>query len=131
MEHSKDLIFNKALTARQKLVSFCAGYGYTLPLLMLMLFVTGTLSFVTNRPGLFDPARFAVELSVNILFTSGLLVASVFSFYKEKKVKHSFKMLASSFSVGLVTAYYVNKGIIKSMFNKPMKWYLLNKSKDY
>jgi hypothetical protein len=65
---------------------------------------------------------------MNILLTSGLIVASLVALYKEDKIKFIFKTLISSFSIGLITTYYVNKGIIKSLLGKPMKWYLLNKN---
>lgn len=131
MKHSSDLIINKPLSIKQRILSFCAGFGYCMPVLISLLFITGTLSFVTHRPESFDFVKFFSELGINVLLTSGLLIASLISLYKEKKISYALKTLYSSFSIGLVTTYYVNKGIFKSIFKKPMQWYLLNKDINY
>ncbi|MEE9525886.1 MAG: hypothetical protein V3V78_04750, partial [Candidatus Woesearchaeota archaeon] len=68
------------------------------------------------------------EMVRNILLTSGIIFASIVALGKEKKMRYSFKTLVGSFSIGLITTYYVNKGIFKSILGKPMKWYLLNKN---
>lgn len=129
--HMGGLIFNKKITLKRKIISFTAGFGYILPFLMLLLFITGALSLLTHRPAPIDFPKLISETGINILLTSGLIFASIVALYKAKKLKHVFKMLASSFTIGLVTTYYVNKGIIKSILNKPMQWYLLNKEYKY
>lgn len=129
--HIKDVIFSRLIPAKRKTLSLCAGFGYMLPVLILMLCAFGTLSFVTHKPAPIDLAKFLSELGRNILLTSGLVAASFFSLYKAKKIRHSLKMVASSFSIGLVTTYYVNKGIFKSILGKPMSWYLLDKNNNY
>ena len=125
--HLKDIMLSKTLSIKKKLLSLCAGFGYLMPVLILVLFVSGTLSFITHKPGPIDIPRFVSELSMNILLTSGLLIASFVALCKEKKIRYCLKTLLASFSVGLVTTYYVNKGIFKSLLKKPMQWYLLNK----
>ena len=129
--HFKGLIFNRSLSVKKKLTSFCAGFGYLMPILILLMFVFGTLSFFTNRPGPIDLIRFFSDLGRNVLLTSGLIVASFFALYKENKIKHALKILVASFSIGIITTYYVNKGIFKSILRKPMQWYLLNKDVNY
>lgn len=129
--HVKDILASKTMSIKQKLLSFCAGFGYSLPIMIMVLFVFGTLSFVTDRPAPIDLAKFFSELGINVLLTSGLIAASFVSLYKAKKLRYSIKMLLSSFSIGIVTTYYVNKGIFKSILKKPMEWYLLNKNPDY
>jgi cellulose synthase/poly-beta-1,6-N-acetylglucosamine synthase-like glycosyltransferase len=129
--HIKDIIFNKSLSIKKKMTSFCVGFGYLMPVLILLMFVFGTLSFFTNKPAPIDIPRFISNFGTNVLLTSGLIIASVFALYKEKKIKHSLKVLLASFSVGIITTYYVNKGIFKSLLRKPMQWYLLNKDINY
>lgn len=126
--HFMDLFFSKKIGFKKKALSMCSGFGYLIPVLILILFCTGWLSFVTHKPGPIDIPRFVTEMSLNVFLTSGLLVASMIALYREKKVKHIFKMILGSFSFGLVTTYYVNKGIFKSILCKPMEWYLLNKN---
>jgi len=125
--HLKGLIFHKKLNAKKKILSMFAGFGYGMPVLILGLFITGTLSFVTHRPGAIDIPRFVSEMAINIILTSGLIIATFVALYREGKIKYLFKTMVSSFSVGLVTTYYVNKGILKSILGKPMEWYLLKK----
>ncbi len=128
--HFKGIFFNKNLPLKRKMISLCAGFGYSMPILIVVLFVFGTVSFLTDVPGPINVATFSLDLGRNVLLTSGLIIVSLFSLYREKKIKYWFKTLLSSFSFGLVTTYYVNKGIFKSIFGKPMKWYLLNKTTE-
>lgn len=125
--HLKEILSSKQIAAKRKILSFAAGFGYIMPVFILLLFVTGTVSFITNAPGPVDLLKFISELGINVLLTSGLLIASFIALYKENKVKYALKTLIASFSIGLVTTYYVNKGIFKSLMGKPMQWYLLNK----
>lgn len=129
--HAKDLVFSKTLSLKRKILSFYGGFGYVLPVLIMMLFMFGTLSFVTHRPAPIDWPKLLSELGRNIWLTSGLIIGSTFSLYRAKKTKYILKMLVSAFSVGLVITYYVNKGIFKSILGKPMQWYLLSKTTSY
>lgn len=129
--HIKDLMLGRTLSIKQKILSLFAGFGYTLPVFIMLLFVFGIFSFVTAKPGPIDIPKFVRETGINILLTSGLIFASFVSLHKAGKLKYSLKMLASSFSIGIVTTFYVNKGIIKSIFRKPMEWYLLDKNQNY
>ncbi|MBW2981389.1 glycosyltransferase [Candidatus Woesearchaeota archaeon] len=129
--HIKNIMFNKSLSIKKKITSFSPGFGYLMPILILLMFVFGTLSFFTNRPGPIDLVKFFSDLGKNVILTSGLIIASVFALYKEKKIKHTLKVLLASFSIGIITTYYVNKGIFKSLLRKPMQWYLLNKDIKY
>ncbi|MBW2966251.1 glycosyltransferase family 2 protein [Candidatus Woesearchaeota archaeon] len=129
--HIKDIMFNKSLSIKNKLTSLCAGFGYLMPVLILSMFIFGTLSFFTHLPAPIDLPKFFSELGINMALTSGLIVASLFALYKEKKIKYALKTLLASFSIGIITTYYVNKGIFKSIFKKPMQWYLLNKDINY
>jgi len=125
--HLGGLLINKKLSLKKKILSLGPGFGYLLPLLILSLFLFGGLSFITHRPAPLDLPRFFSELGINTLLTSGLLVASIIALSLAKKASSIVKMLLASFSIGLVTTYYVNKGIFKSLLKQPMEWYLLNK----
>ncbi|MFH1331656.1 MAG: glycosyltransferase [archaeon] len=129
--HLKDILLSRSLSLKKKLISLSSGFGYVMPVFMFLLFVLGSLSFITHKPDVINILKFLFELLFNILLTSGLLFLSLLVLYKERKLGYAFKMILSSFSIGIVTSYYVNKGIFKSAFNKPMQWYLLNKKKEY
>jgi len=125
--HSKDIITSN-ISGEKKLFSMIGSFGYLFPIILLMICLTGFFSFVTHDISTMDFGKFAFETSRNVLLTSGLLAVSSFALHKAKKAKLIPKMLLSSFSVGLITTYYVNIGIAKAIFNKPMEWYLLKKS---
>jgi len=129
--HFRSLVSSKKLSAWDKLLSMVHGLGYIPPVLILLLFMFGTLSFVTHPPAPIDLSKFFSKLGINILMTSGLIIASIYSLYRAKKSKYILKMIASSFTVGIVTTFYVNKGILKSILGKPMEWYLLTKNVKY
>ena len=131
IQHGGKILLSSSLNAKEKMLSFCAGFGYTLPVMIMTLFVFGTLSFVTNRAAPIDLPRFFSELGINVLLTSGLILASIVSLYKAKKIRYYPEMLVSSFSIGIITTFYVNKGIFKAIFRRPMEWYLLNKNTGY
>lgn len=101
--------------------------GYLIAVLLAALFITGTLSFITHAPAPIEWGRLTYELTRNILLTSGLLIAGCVALLKASKSKLTLKMIASSFSCGLVVTYYVNVGIIKAIAKVPMEWYMLAK----
>src|SRR3989338_7115660 len=104
---------------------FCSGY--LLSFLLLLLFATGTLSFLTDRPAPIDVIRFLSEMGANILLPSGIIVASLVALSLSKNLRKALQMALASFSVGLMVTYYVNVGIIKVLFNQPMQWFMLSK----
>jgi cellulose synthase/poly-beta-1,6-N-acetylglucosamine synthase-like glycosyltransferase len=126
--HATGLITTSNLNPERKLLSMVSCWGYVLPILFIILFLTGSLSFMTHRPEAMDLGKFAFESLRNIAFTSGWLICSFVALYRAKKARLMLRMMLSSFSFGLVTVYYVNIGIIKAIANKPMNWYLLKKS---
>ena len=101
--------------------------GYLLSLLLVGLFITGTLSLITHAPEPIKWGEFTFKLFRNIALTSGLLFASCIALIKANKSKLTLPMIASSFSYGLIVTYYVNVGIFKALVKTPMEWYMLNK----
>ena len=128
-KHLFTLLTSK-IQIHRKILSLLHGFGYLMPIMIMCLFTFGVLSFVIHKPGPMNIPLFASELAINVTLTSGLLIASIIALKREKKTKYTLKMLVASFSIGLVTTYYVNKGIIKEILGKPMQWFLLNKKVD-
>jgi cellulose synthase/poly-beta-1,6-N-acetylglucosamine synthase-like glycosyltransferase len=126
-QHAADIIFTNKIKLKQKFYAFLGGLGYLVPVLMMVLFLTGMLSFITDRPAPIDLIKFFGETGRNILLTSGLIFATIITLYIEKRLRYALKLIISSFSYGIMTSYYVNIGIIKAILNKPMPWYLLKK----
>ena len=126
--HFRELYSSNLTTFREKMLTsfFCSGY--LLSFLLLLLFISGTLSFITHPPGPLNLVLFLSKMSINIILTSGVIVASIFALYKSKNMKKVVSMLVSSFSFGLLVTYYVNIGIFKAFMNRPMQWFMLNKA---
>ena len=127
-EHGKDIIRNKKLSIRDKFFINFACSGYLFAVLLLFLFITGFLSFITHKPEPIDLLRFFSELGRNIALTSGILMAGVVAQAKSKNIKGILTSFISCFSYGLVVTYYVNIGIFKVLTKRPMEWFMLNKN---
>ena len=125
--HFISILKSKSIGFMDKLCMVIFLSGYFIATLLAALFITGTLSFITNAPAPIEWGKFGYELGRNILLTSGLLVAGCVSLVKARKSKMTLRMIVSSFSYGLVVTYYVNVGIIKAIAKVPMEWYMLNK----
>ncbi len=104
---------------------FCSGY--LISVLLVGLFISGTLSFVTHAPAPIEWGKFFYELTRNIALTSGLILASIVALRKANHSKLILPLIASSFSCGIVVTYYVNIGIFKALAKIPMEWYMLKK----
>ncbi|MDO8480880.1 MAG: glycosyltransferase [Nanoarchaeota archaeon] len=126
-KHAKELYGSARVTFKDKfyISFFCTGYF--LSFLLLSLFVTGTLSFFTDKPAPIDLVKFISHMGVNTLLTSGIILASFVALYKVKNLRKTFVMIGASFSVGLMVTYYVNVGILKVLFGQKMPWFMLNK----
>jgi len=127
-EHGKDITFNKRLTTEDKLCAYFDLSGYMISMLLMGLFLTGFFSFVTHEPEPINLVKFFTELGRNILLTSGLVITAVIAQWKSGNIRSIPKIIGSFFSYGLVVVYYVNKGIYKAIFKKPMQWYMLSKN---
>jgi cellulose synthase/poly-beta-1,6-N-acetylglucosamine synthase-like glycosyltransferase len=124
-------ILKSKISAKSKAISFIMAFGYLTPIFILLLTSFGIFSFITATPAPLDIPKFSFETVRNIILTAGLISASLVALFKAKEVRFFPRMLGAAFSVGFVITYYVNKGIFKALFNRPMQWYLLKKSQDY
>jgi len=127
-EHGKEITFNKKLTTEDKLYAYLDLSGYMISVLLMSLFITGFFSFITHAPESINLVKFFSELGRNILLTSGLIITAVIAQCMSKNSKSVPSVVGSFFSYGLVVVYYVNKGIFKAIFKKPMRWYMLSKN---
>lgn len=127
-KHFTTILKNKKLAVGDKLCMTIICSGYLLAFLLLGLFTTGVLSLITHAPEPINWSWFLSEMGRNVLLTSGLLIASVAALNRAKSgFKPVFSMLISSLSVGVVTTYYVNKGIYRAIVGRPVQWYMLMK----
>lgn len=127
-EHGKGITFNKKLTIGDKICIYLDLSGYMISVLLMGLFTTGFLSFITHTPEPINFIKFFSELGRNVLLTSGLIVTAIVAQSMSKNARSIPIVIGSFFSYGLVVVYYVNKGIFKAIFKKPMQWYMLSKN---
>ncbi len=132
MKHAAGIFRSPKVGFADKFMTTMLCSGYLLTILLASLFLTGFLSVITHPPAPVDFVRFFEETGRNTLLTSGLVIASVvaclISSVDLRRLSFIFKMLASSFSYGLIVAYHVNVGIFRALLRRPMKWYMLTKS---
>jgi hypothetical protein len=129
-EHGKDITFNKKLNVEDKIYAYLDLSGYMISMLLLGLTLTGLLSFITHTPEPINLIKFFSELGRNIILTSGLVITAVIAQGMSKNTKSPLKVIGSFFSYGLIVVYFVNIGIIKAIFNKPMQWFMLEKNSN-
>lgn len=125
--HAPKFTKNKNLPAKTKFLIYFQGIGYFFSFLILALFVTGTISFLSHAPAPINIPEFMTDMAKNILLSSGILIATIVGLYKSGLEKKTFKALAASFTIGLVVVMYVNIGVYKAITKKPMKWFMLSK----
>ncbi|MAG15553.1 hypothetical protein CMO88_00675 [Candidatus Woesearchaeota archaeon] len=126
-EHARKLFLGKKLNLEEKLLVSYIFSGYLLSTALAAVLIVGMLSIITHEPQSINFAKFFLETGRNIMVTSGLLIAGIYSLSKIgywKKIPH---MLIASFSIGLIVTYHVNIGIIRVLMGKSMQWFLLNK----
>jgi len=127
-EHGREITTNKKLNIEDKIYAYLDLSGYMISILLMGLFLTGFISFITHTPEPIDLVKFFSELGRNIALTSGLIITSILAQCMNKNAKNTPKIIGSFFSYGLVVVYYVNKGIFRAIFRKPMQWYMLSKN---
>ena len=127
IDHGLGIFQAESLRLKDKTFIFFFGSGYWISFLLVALFITGFISFITHRPEPLNISEFMYYTTRNIIVTSGLIFASAAALVKKNNFKKAGYMVIASFSYGLVVLYYVNKGIFKAIFNKPMQWHMLRK----
>ena len=126
--HFFGILFSKKTKLKDKLGVFIFASGYFFSMLLLLITIFGFFSVITNAPAPIDIPRFLSETGMNILLTSGLLLSVLLSLGFSRRIKYAHKILISSLSLGLLVTFYVNLGILKSLFGREMKWFMLKKN---
>lgn len=126
-EHFWTIVSNKKISFNNKLNIFLLLYGYIVTFFFFILGVTGLLSIITHRPDIINWGKLISETTLNIVLTSGFLMATTITLILGKKVKEIPRMFLASFTVGLIIINIVTLGIFKAIFNRPMKWFMLTK----
>ncbi|MBI4918543.1 glycosyltransferase [archaeon] len=126
-KHFKKILFNHQTTLKDKTCVGIVVGGYLLAVSLAGLFSFGFLSLITHPPEPINWSILIYETLRNIIITSGLLISSIVATIQSENSRKLLPMIVSSFSYGLITTYYVNKGIFKAILGRPMHWFMLNK----
>jgi cellulose synthase/poly-beta-1,6-N-acetylglucosamine synthase-like glycosyltransferase len=126
-EHFTGIFLSRKVSLKNKFSVgiFASGYGFSW--LIVILSILGFLAVITEEPAAIDWPKFISETLRNIAWTAGVLIASVFALYHEKKIKDVHKVVLGSLSIGLAVVVYVNIGIYKAITGRPMQWFILDK----
>ncbi len=126
--HFKSVIGSRVMTIKDKFGIFIFASGYFFSFMLLLITLFGVLSVLTSEPAPIDLPRFMSETGMNILLTSGLLASVLLSLALSRRMRYAHKVLLSSLTLGLVVTYYVNLGILRSLFGRKMQWFMLKKN---
>jgi cellulose synthase/poly-beta-1,6-N-acetylglucosamine synthase-like glycosyltransferase len=126
-EHFGSYFFNSRVTTKNKVGGAIMLSGYTFSFLLMCLFVIGMLSFFTDRPAPINWSLFLSETGRNIIITCGVMLVTLIALLKRSYIKYAAHLIVATFSVGLVVTAYVNLGILKAIFGRPMQWFMLSK----
>lgn len=127
MKHSKALLSSKLFSIRQKVFMSFILFGYITSPLLAILFISGTVSFMTNPPAPIDVMQFMVSFGRNMLLISGFLFAGIAAMREEHCLRHVPKLFVSSLTAGIFTSFFIAKAFFKALLRKPMTWYLIQK----
>lgn len=128
MDHRKSIFMNRNFDLKQKFVISFVLFGYLISPILALLFFTGMISFLSNAPGPIDWIEFTLSVGRNVGLTSGFIAASLVALWKNRQAKMFPMLLISSFTVGIIVSFSVTIAIIKSVFSRPMDWYLIQKN---
>jgi cellulose synthase/poly-beta-1,6-N-acetylglucosamine synthase-like glycosyltransferase len=128
MDHKKQILFNKNFNNKQRFMLFFVLLGYLVSPILALLFVSGTIAFITNVPGPIDIVEFTRAVGRNLLLTSGFIAASLVALKKNRRLKMFPQLLISSFTAGILVSFSVAVAIFKSVSRRPMDWYMIQKN---
>ncbi|MFH1850378.1 MAG: glycosyltransferase [archaeon] len=127
-QHIFDILKGRAVSRIEKCNVLIFASGYLFAVLLLAITAFGLLTVISTRPGPIDWPRFLSETARNISLTSGFILSSAIALGISRKFRDVPRMILSSLSIGLVLTVFVNMGIAKALFNRTMKWFMLQKN---
>ena len=122
-------------TGRRKLAMMLFGSGYIMTAVLVVMLIVGLLTIVMNflpehshPPGKTWNLRIG-ETVVYVLFSSGLLITSLSGAAVSRfGWRAVLRLVATSYTAGVVLMLYVVRGMFIAVTGKPMKWFMLKKA---
>ena len=126
-DYFSKMLLNTRLKISHKMNIFLLLSGYLITGLFFLLAATGLLSLITHEPEVIIWVQMFSETGLNILLTSGFIIASALTITMGDHPKRIPRMILATFTVGIVVILNVSIGITKAIFNRPMQWFMLSK----
>jgi cellulose synthase/poly-beta-1,6-N-acetylglucosamine synthase-like glycosyltransferase len=138
MKHGPKLFLSRTIQTRTKFAAFCFGGGYvmiTMLLLMTILGLLNTLSFffgidvAAAQSSSYTLGHMLYDTIVNILLTCGMLVSSIAAgFITGFGFRSLGRLILASLTIGVITMFFVGRGLIMAWLGLPMQWFMLRKA---
>ncbi|MEK6967218.1 MAG: glycosyltransferase [Nanoarchaeota archaeon] len=125
--HFVSIMTNYRLGIKWKANMLLLLAGYLATIFFFLLTVFGSLSIITHRPETIIWMEFLTKTFFNIAITSGFILTFCLTLINAKKANEIPRMLAASYTIGVVLILVVTFGISKAVFNRPMSWFMLSK----
>jgi len=128
-KHLLSLLKSKSVRARDKVaVILFSVMGYAFSVLLVLITIFGLLSMISDTPGPINWTLFFGQLGINILFTSGVLIATTVSLLMSKNIRKLPQIVIASFTIGLAMTFFVSIGMTMALLGRPMQWFMLKKN---
>ncbi|MBS3056294.1 MAG: glycosyltransferase [Candidatus Aenigmarchaeota archaeon] len=127
IDHSKDILFGKIFTIKQKLYLMFTLLGYLISPFIAIFFISGTLTWFTGTPGPIDWGKFLFVFGKMLLLTSGYLFSVYVALRREGGGRYIFNVFFSSLTIGIFVTFYVCLGVLKAFIGKGMAWTIIPK----
>ncbi|MBI4173956.1 MAG: glycosyltransferase [Candidatus Aenigmarchaeota archaeon] len=126
MDHAGMLVSGKFSFTQKFYLAFIL-LGYVSAPVLALLFISGTVNFITTPAAPIDVAKFLSSLGKNMLLTSGFIVASTVALAKSRRLHMFLPAFLSSLTVGIIVSFSIANAFFKAVLKRPMEWYMIQK----
>jgi cellulose synthase/poly-beta-1,6-N-acetylglucosamine synthase-like glycosyltransferase len=117
------------VSSRDRLSIFIFWISYFLSVFVFLSTIFGFLTIITINPYGINLSWdfFLSSNSLNLIIISSLIFVWIISLVLSKNSRSIFKVIVSMFTIGLIIPYYIMIGIVKALFGREMRWFLVKK----
>ena len=132
VDHGREMFLARSVHWKTKATAALFGSGYVMVACVVPLIVLGILSAVTDptvsTSGAHSWRIVAVETTRSILFTGGLIIATISAgLISGFGLNRVLQLIMASLSIGIVLVVFVSVGICRAVTAQPMPWFMLKK----
>ena len=136
IKNGKKLFLSRLAHSRSKAAAICFGGGYAMTILFMLTLILGVCNIISTWGDATPPeiagGNIALEIVLNILLTSGMLVSSLCaSFISGASFRSLGRLILASFTIGFVLIFFINKGLTRALLGLPMQWFMVRKNGNF